>query len=126
MEVEPIRSTVYFDGSCPLCQAEIRHYRSKDHSGSLCFVDVSEPDAVLPDGLTQRQAMKRFHIRARNGALLSGAAAFVKVWALLPRWRWAARAAALPGILRLLEISYQLFRPARRTLAAIFGSLKRL
>ncbi len=126
MEVDCIRSTVYFDGSCPLCQAEIGHYRSKDHFGALYFVDVSEPDALLPDGLTQRQAMERFHVRAGNGALVSGAAAFVEVWALLPRWRWAARAAAFPGVLRLLEISYQLFLPARRTLAAIFGSLKRL
>jgi predicted DCC family thiol-disulfide oxidoreductase YuxK len=126
MEGDSIRSTVYFHGSCPLCQAEIGHYRSKDHSGALCFVDVSEPDALIPDGLTRRQAMERFHVRTGNGALVSGAAAFVEVWALLPRWRWAARVAALPGVLRLLEISYQLFLPARRPLAAIFGSLKRL
>ena len=126
MEGDSIKSTVYFDGSCPLCQAEVGHYRNEDHAGVLCFVDVSDPDALLPDGLTRRQAMERFHVRAGNGALLSGAAAFVEVWALLPRWRWAARAAALPGVMRLLEISYQLFLPARRPLAAIFGSLKRL
>src|SRR4028119_635060 len=105
MEGEAIRSTVYFDGSCPLCQAEIGHYRSKDHSGALCFVDVSEPYALLPDGLTRRQAMERFHVRAGNGALLSGAAASVEVWALLPRWRWGARGAALRGVLGLLAVT---------------------
>ena len=78
MDAEPARSTVDFDGSCPLCRAEIGYYRRKDHSGALCFVDVSDPHALVPDGLSQRRAMERFHVRAGDGALLSGAAAFVK------------------------------------------------
>ena len=126
MKAEPTRSTVYFDGSCPLCRAEIGYYRRKDASGALCFIDVSKPNALVPDGLTQRLAMERFHVRAGNGELLSGAAAFIEVWARLPRWRWAARAAALPGILALLELGYRLFLPARPALAVIFGRIKRL
>jgi predicted DCC family thiol-disulfide oxidoreductase YuxK len=74
----------------------------------------------------QRQAMERFHVRAGNGQLLSGAAAFVEVWARLPSWRWATRAAAFPGILAVIELSYRLFLPARPTLAMIFGRIKRL
>jgi hypothetical protein len=70
--------------------------------------------------------MERFHVRAGDGALLSGAAAFVEVWARLPRWGWAARAAALPGMLALLELSYRLFLPARPALAVIFGRIKHL
>ena len=42
VESELSKSTVYFDGSCPLCQAEIGYYRRKDQAGALCFVDVSE------------------------------------------------------------------------------------
>ena len=126
MEDEPSRSTVYFDGSCPLCRAEIGYYRRNDHSGSLCFIDVSEASASIPDGLTQRRAMERFHVRSGDGVLLSGAAAFVEVWARLPRWRWAARASALPGILALLELSYRLFLPARPALAVVFKRIERL
>ena len=126
MATDPPRSTVYYDGSCPLCRAEIGHYRRKDQSGALCFLDVSEPTAVIPDGLTQQQAMKRFHVRTGRGTIVSGAAAFVEVWARLPGWRWAARAAALPGVLALLELGYRLFLPARPTLAAIFGRVKRV
>ena len=125
-DTEPSRSTVYFDGSCPLCRAEIGHYRRKDRSGALWFVDVSKPKALLPNGLNQRQAMERFHVRAGNGRLLSGAAAFVEVWARLPRWRWAARVAALPGVLTLLELGYRLFLPARPALVRIFARTKRL
>ena len=41
-------------------------------------------------------------------------------------WRWAARAAALPGVLALLELGYRLFLPARPTLAAMLGKWMRL
>lgn len=125
MKSEATRSTVYFDGSCPLCRAEIGYYRRKDSLGALSFIDVSKPDAAVPVGLTQSRAMERFHVRAGNGALLSGAAAFVELWARLPRWRWAARAAAIPGVLSVLELSYRLFLRGRPILVWLFGRIPR-
>ncbi|MBB4198220.1 DUF393 domain-containing protein [Rhodoblastus sphagnicola] len=113
MEPELEKSTVYFDGSCPLCQAEIGYYRREDQAGALCFVDVSQPGAATPDGMTCQRAMARFHVRAHDGRVLSGAAAFVEVWSRLPNWRWAARAAALPGVLPALELGYRMFLPVR-------------
>ncbi|MGJ4997669.1 thiol-disulfide oxidoreductase DCC family protein [Bradyrhizobium sp. HKCCYLS3077] len=113
MASEPAQSTVYFDGSCPLCRAEIGYYSRTDQAGALCFVDVSKADAETPEGLSQQQAMARFHVRAADGRLLSGAAAFVEVWRRLPRWRWAARVASLPGVLTILELGYRLFLPVR-------------
>jgi predicted DCC family thiol-disulfide oxidoreductase YuxK len=118
-------STVYFDGSCALCRAEIGHYRGQDQANALCFVDVSDPDAAVPAGLSQRAAMDRFHVRAGNGELVSGAAAFVEVWRRLPRWRWAARIAAWPGVLAALELGYRLFLPVRPVISRLFGRLQR-
>jgi hypothetical protein len=43
----------------------------------------------------------------------------------LPRWRWAARAAAFPGLMAFLELSYRLVLPTRPALAVIFGRIKR-
>ncbi len=121
MEPELAQSTVYFDGSCPLCRVEIGYYRREDQSGSLCFVDVSESAAASPEGVTQRRAMERFHVRASDGRVLSGAAAFVEVWSRLPQWRWAARAASLPGALAVLELGYRMFLPVRPYLSRLFG-----
>jgi predicted DCC family thiol-disulfide oxidoreductase YuxK len=111
------KSTVFFDGSCPLCRAEIGHYRRGDRAGALCFVDVSETGAAMPEGISQERAMARFHVGSADGRVLSGAAAFVEVWTRLPRWRWAARAASLPGVLGALELGYRLFLPVRPFIA---------
>jgi len=108
-----------------LCRAEIGYYRRKDSLEALSFIDVSKPDAAVPVGLTQSRAMERFHVRAGNGELLSGAAAFVELWVRLPRWRWAARAAAIPGVLPVLELSYRLFLRGRPMLVWIFGRVAR-
>ncbi|MGJ5177191.1 thiol-disulfide oxidoreductase DCC family protein [Bradyrhizobium oligotrophicum] len=121
---QPAKSTVYYDGSCPLCRAEIGYYGRTDQSGALCFVDVSKAGAEAPEGLSPRQAMARFHVRASDGRLLSGAAAFVEVWRRLPRWRWAARVASLPGALALLELGYRLFLPVRPFLSRSVARLQ--
>lgn len=126
MESEFSKSTVYFDGSCPLCRAEIGYYRRKDQGGAFCFVDISETGAVTPEGITQQWAMERFHVRASDGRILSGAAAFVEVWTRLPNWRWAARAASLPGALAALELGYRMFLPVRPFISRLFGRVLQL
>lgn len=113
------KPTVYFDGSCPLCQAEINYYRRMNQTGDLCFIDVSETDAKTPDGITRARAMERFHVRASDGRIISGAAAFVELWRHLPGWRWAARAASLPGVVFVLEIGYRMFLPVRPFIARL-------
>ena len=124
MDPQLPKSTVFFDGSCPLCRAEIGYYRREDQCRALCFIDISETGGIPPEGITQARAMKRFHVRASDGRILSGAAAFVEVWTRLPRWRWAARLAGLPGVTPLLEVGYRLFLPIRPYLSKTFGKLK--
>ena len=126
MDSEVPKSTVFFDGSCPLCRAEIGYYRRKDQAGAFCFVDVSEAGAATPEGITQQRAMERFHVRARDGRVLSGAAAFVEVWTRLPKWSWAARAASLPGALAALELGYRMFLPVRPFISRVFGQVLKL
>lgn len=119
------KTTVYYNGACPLCSAEIGHYRSREGGDRLCFVDVSRADADLGSGLGQDAAMRRFHVRLTDGTLVSGARGFVAVWDTLPRWSGAARFARLPGVMRLLEGAYRVFlpiRPALSRLAAWFGA----
>ena len=115
---------VYFDGSCPLCRAEVALYRKQDASSQLCFRDVSDAGFPTESDLSRARAMERFHVRQSDGRLLSGAAAFVSIWRILPRWQWVARAASFPGMLLLLEGCYRLFLPARPILARMLGKLQ--
>jgi predicted DCC family thiol-disulfide oxidoreductase YuxK len=126
VESELPKSTVYFDGSGPLCRAEIGYYRRKDKDRALFFIDIAEAGVVPPERITQDRAMKRFHVRASNGRVLSGAAAFVEVWTRLPGWRWTARAASLPGALIVLERGYRIFLPVRPFLSRLFGRVLKL
>jgi predicted DCC family thiol-disulfide oxidoreductase YuxK len=122
---DPPQLTVYYDGSCPLCRAEIDHYASEPGAAALCFRDVSAADAEPGPGLTRGEAMARFHVRRADGTLLSGADAFVGIWRVLPRWRWAARAASLPGAMTVLEAGYRLFLPVRPALSRMVAAVQR-
>jgi predicted DCC family thiol-disulfide oxidoreductase YuxK len=116
--------TIYSDGSCPLCSAEISLYRNQAGAKRLCFRDVSQAEQPLEPDRKRADAMARFHVRRSDGQLVLGASAFVSIWMELPRWRWAASIAALPGVLVLLESGYRLFLPARPTLAWAFRKVQ--
>lgn len=119
------KPTILFDGSCPMCRAEIGHYRRLDRADALCFVDVSRDETPLPADLTRAKAMARFHITTADGRLLSGAAAFVEVWKSLPGWRWLALLAAIPGFVAVLEVGYRWTLVARPWLVRAFVRLQR-
>jgi predicted DCC family thiol-disulfide oxidoreductase YuxK len=116
--------TVYYDGACPLCRAEMGHYRAQEGAGAICFLDASTQTSDLPHGLTREHALARFHVRLSDGRIASGAQAFVEIWKTLPRWRWAAWLAGLPGVPTLLEVGYRLFLPIRPYLSKALGKLK--
>lgn len=113
--------TIYFDGSCALCSAEIRHYASREGGDRLDFVDVSVSDIDLGPGLSFDSAMRRFYVRRPDGALISGALAFVEVWDALPGWKWAARVARIRGVMPILEILYRGFLPIRPFISKLVG-----
>jgi predicted DCC family thiol-disulfide oxidoreductase YuxK len=105
--------TVLYDGSCPLCRREVGVYQGLQPSEPIAWKDVSAANAELP-GHGQRQTyMARFHVQQADGTVLSGAAAFVALWATLPGWRWLAKLASLPGVTAVMEWVYCRFLVVR-------------
>ncbi len=120
--------TVYYDGACPLCSAEIGHYETRTGADRLCFVNIADESTDAGPDLDREAALKRFHVRRADGTLLSGAAAFTEIWATLPGWHWAARLAKLPGTPLILEAGYRAFLPIRPLLSRLatrFGARPR-
>ena len=110
---EPPPLTVLYDGGCPLCRREIGVYRGLRPNTPVCFADVSDASLTLPSGTTRQQLLARFHVRRSDGQLLSGAQAFLALWAALPGWRWLARIGRLPGAAWSMECGYRLFLRVR-------------
>jgi predicted DCC family thiol-disulfide oxidoreductase YuxK len=108
--------TVLYDGACPLCRREIGVYRGLQPNTPVCFADVSDAALPLPPGTTREQLLARFHVRSREGQLLSGAEAFLALWSALPGWRWLALVGRLPGAAWVMERTYRLFLRWRPTL----------
>lgn len=111
---QPAEVTVFYDGSCPLCSAEMRLYRNCDGAERLAFVDVSAAsDGAIVPGLDKAAALKRFHVQVGDGSLASGAEGFGRLWLALPAWRWLGRLVLLPGILQATEVIYRGFLVVR-------------
>lgn len=121
---EPLTSqalTVYFDGSCPLCRQEIALYQGLKSTTPVAWVDVSS-GVPLGGGLDCAQAMRRFHVRDTQGELHSGAAAFSRLWLVMPGWHWLGRMTALPPVNWLAEGAYRGFLQVRPRLQQWAGA----
>lgn len=109
------RPAVFYDGSCPLCSAEIDVYRKCRGADGIDWVDVAADgsgDTVAP-GLSRADALRRFHMRRDDGTMVSGGAAFAELWASLPALARAGRMARRWPFRVLLDGVYRLFLPLR-------------
>ncbi len=100
------KTTVIYNGSCPICAREINVYRARAETAGapLEFVDLSREDPSV-FGLTRDCAARRLYAR-QGDDLVSGIDAFERVWRELPGFRWLARLSRVPGVGSLLRLLY--------------------
>lgn len=97
---------ILYNGRCPICSAEIAHYRVQAEKvrAPLTFTDLNEAD--LSDwALSKDQATRRIHAR-KDGQIISGFPAFLILWRDLPRMRWLVRLMSLPVLRQIADIGY--------------------
>ncbi len=110
---------VLYDGACPLCAREIGFYRRRAGAEAIEWVDVSaaaNEDAA--PGLSRAQALARFHVVDAEGRLVSGGAAFARLWEALPGFRLLGRLFRVPPFAWLLDRAYDGFLKIRPRLQA--------
>ena len=119
---KPNPLTVFYDAGCPLCAKEIGVYQRAAGGKDVNWCDVSGRTPLeLPPGLTQEQAMARFHIKAGDDTVYSGGRAFIQLWLSLPGWRWLGKAMSIGPMPAIAELAYRGFLPIRPTLQRLMG-----
>lgn len=119
------KTTVFYDGACPLCQREISFYKRRKGANGVTWIDVSRSvDDEIAPGLTREQALARFHVINGERKPVSGGEAFACLWAALPGFRHLGRLFQARPLLWFLNHAYDLFLPIRPLLQKIVRSPK--
>lgn len=106
--------TVFYDGLCHLCSREIKHYRGMRGAENIVFVDITGPGFSAKDeGLDPVEVHKSFHVRDRDGRIVSGVDAFICIWDELEVLRFLAPVARWFPVHTLLKVLYGAFALVR-------------
>jgi predicted DCC family thiol-disulfide oxidoreductase YuxK len=120
---EPTTLTLYFDGSCPLCLAEMDLLRFKDQAGVLKFEDITAKDfSEQEHGITCELAMKSIKGRLSSGEHLDGIQVFAKAYEMIGM-KVYARFLAARSLQGLLTWGYLQFAKHRHLLSKILGPI---
>lgn len=113
--------TLYYDGQCPLCQAEMAYLQTRNAAGQLAFVDVTHTDFNAADHhISCDAAMAQIHGRLANGEVLVGVPVFAKAYALanLPFLAWLLSRRWLQPV---LQPCYVVFAKHRQAISRRIG-----
>lgn len=135
-DARPRAVTVFYDGACPLCAAEIGFYRRRRGADRVGWVDVSACQAEnVAAGLTRDQALARFHVQDADGRLISGGQAFAILWTALPGYSWLGELFRRKPLAWAIDRAYDGFlkwRPRLKALAetilahrGVMGAIRR-
>ena len=106
--------TLFFDGKCSVCVAEVNVYRKLDTEKNLAYVDISSPlfDALLVE-IPEDRLNKYFNIQLENGTFVEGVDSFIEIWKRVPRLKFLAPIASFKPIHYMMHISYLIFAEMR-------------
>ena len=77
-----MKDTIYYDGACPVCRAEMQKLAScADASLELADIHSLDDSADLPSKAT---LLARLHVRTADGQWLQGVDANVRAWQHTP------------------------------------------
>ena len=98
--------TLYYDGKCALCNAEMARLRTLK-ADSLELVDIHSvaEDSTLPD---RDQLLRQMHLQTAQGDFVTGLEANISAWEHTPygaRWRLLR----LPLVRTLADLGYRIW-----------------
>jgi predicted DCC family thiol-disulfide oxidoreductase YuxK len=113
--------TMYYDGLCPLCQAEILFLSGRNRAGLLSFVDINSMQySAETVGVSCQQALDSMYAQYDDGELINGVDVFSAAYerADLPKLAWLF---SRPSLRPVLTWGYRFFAKNRHTISSILG-----
>jgi predicted DCC family thiol-disulfide oxidoreductase YuxK len=106
---------VWMDGNCRICQRSQKWCERRDSQGRVQFHDFRVlDDPNIP--VARRELEESMWVRDADGLLLSGFAAWQRIMAELPGWRWLAGLSRLPPVSWIGPTLYRLIAKNRHRL----------
>ncbi len=111
--------TLFFDGRCPLCMAEINELKKLDRNGSLSFVDVNSDSLSKNHSYIDKEsALSMLHGITGDGQMLFGLDVTVAAWAAVGKHRWL-QILRWPIIRYVADAAYWLFARYRSQISSL-------
>lgn len=114
--------TLYYDGQCPLCVAEIEFLQTRNANGQLAFVDITEVGFTQAEhNISCEAAMAQIHGRTADGQILVGVPVFAAAYKLakLPILAWLL---SRHWLMPVLQPAYVLFAKHRQAISKRIGA----
>jgi len=117
--------TVFFDGHCPLCSAEMRQLNRLDHLKLLKLIDLHQADfTLLYPHVDKVQASNILQAQQSDGTMLYGLDANCKAWEIVGKKRWL-RVLRWPVIRIIADRGYMFFAKNRSTISYLVTGKRR-
>ncbi|MET3133463.1 putative DCC family thiol-disulfide oxidoreductase YuxK [Oxalobacteraceae bacterium GrIS 1.11] len=116
-----IALTLFFDGHCAFCAAEMRSLQRWDRAGKLAFVDIAAPDfsaAIL--GVEYAALDLALHSLTADGAVLVGIDSILAAYTLVGR-AWLVAPLRVRALRPLMAYLYRQFARHRYQISAWLG-----
>lgn len=113
--------TLFYDGKCPLCEAEIVFLSRRNQAGLLSFVDINSLSFSPKDsGLTCEAALLEMYGQYEDGELIKGVEVFAQSYsrANLPFLTWVFSRKVLRPAFNLF---YKSFAKNRHFISKLIG-----
>lgn len=108
--------TVYFNSSCPVCNAGVTRQRKIMDVHATCPVewrDINDDaEALAAHGVTIDDVRRKLYVEDDQGNLHVGAAAFAALWRATPGQRLWGRLASAPPLSTVARWAYDAFAAA--------------
>ena len=121
MQANLQKLTLFYDGTCPLCQAEIIFLLSRNERGLLDFIDIhSDRYDANSVGVSCEQALAAMYGQFSDGRVIQGVTVFPEAYrrARLPLLAWLFSRRLMQPMLRY---AYRFFAQHRHQISKLLG-----